>query len=583
MSEAFLSVEHSALGRRWEGPAPEIARLGQAIAQSADLPEIIGRILARRGVLPAEAAAHLAPSMRDLMPDPSCLRDMDAAAERFLRALRAGERIAVFADYDVDGGASAALLMIWLREMGAPAPTLYIPDRLSEGYGPNVPAMRRLGAAHDLILCVDCGTIAIEPIAAAGCDVLVLDHHQSGETLPPALAVVNPNRQDEDAGLGYLCGAGVVFLMLVAANRSLRKAGSDAPDLMAMLDLVALATVADVAPLTGLNRAFVRQGLAMMAQTARPGLAALGDVAGLTGPPSVYSLGFAFGPRINAGGRVGAADLGAKLLATEDPAEAEALAKRLEALNLARRDIEAGVLVAAMAQCETRDTGGPLVWAAGEGWHPGVVGIVAARLKEAFHRPAVVIGLNGAQGQGSGRSISGVDLGAAVARLMHERLITRGGGHAMAAGLSLKSCKLEEAMARLGALLAVGVSVNGARPPLRIDGVLAPGSCDPILADQIAAAGPFGAGAPAPRVALAAVRVLQARRVGENHLALRLDEGSGTQVVEAMAFRASDGALGEMLAMAAGGRVHVAGRLERDDWGGRRRAKLHIEDAAPVA
>ena len=324
-SPAFLNVEASVTGRRWLGPTPEIDRLGQAIAQAAGLPEIVGRVLARRGVAPAEAAAYLAPALRDLMPDPSTLRDMDRAAARFWQAVKARERIAIFADYDVDGGAAAALLLIWLRRMGRTA-TLYIPDRIEEGYGPNVPAMRQLGATHDLIVCVDCGTLSHEPIAAAGCDVIVLDHHLGAETLPPALAVVNPNRQDEDGALGYLCAAGVVFLMLVAVNRLLRAEGAAGPDLLGLLDLVALATVADVAPLTGLNRALVRQGLTVMARNARPGLVALAEIAGVAGPPTTWSLGFALGPRVNAGGRIGAADLGARLLATDDPHEAAALA-----------------------------------------------------------------------------------------------------------------------------------------------------------------------------------------------------------------------------------------------------------------
>ncbi len=490
---AFLNVEASITGRRWIGPSAEHDRLGQAIAQAAGLPEVVGRILARRGVAPAEAAAHLAPTLRELMPDPSGLRDMDRAAARFWQAVRAGERIAVFADYDVDGGASAALILTWLRQMGRTA-TLYIPDRIDEGYGPNVPAMRSLGAAHDLIVCVDCGTLSFEPVAAAGCDVIVLDHHLGPEVLPPALAVVNPNRQDEDGTLGHLCAAAVVFLMLVAVNRLARAEGTSGPDLLAMLDLVALATVADVAPLVGLNRALVRQGLAVMARCSRPGLVALAEAAGLTGRPSTYGLGFVLGPRVNAGGRIGAADLGARLLASDDPQAAAGLAARLHTLNAERREIEAGVRTAAEAQAAARGADGPLVWAAGAGWHPGVVGIVAARLKETFGRPAVVIGFDGVAGKGSGRSVTGVDLGAAIARLARDGLIGKGGGHRMAAGLSLTPDQLEPAMARLGELLAAQGA--GGRPArsLRLDGLLAPGGATQELADRIAAAGPYGAG-----------------------------------------------------------------------------------------
>jgi len=579
-SPAFLNVAASVTGRRWLGPSAEHERLGLAIAQAADLPELVGRVLARRGVAPAEAAAFLAPSLRDLMPDPSRLRDMDAAAARFWHAVRRRERIAVFADYDVDGGASAALVLTWLREMGIAA-TLYVPDRIDEGYGPNAPAMARLGAAHDLIVCVDCGTLAHAPIAAAGTDVIVLDHHLGAETLPPALAVVNPNRQDENGSLGYLCAAGVVFLLLVAVNRLARAEGVAVPDLLGFLDLVALATVADVAPLVGLNRAFVRQGLKIMAQRGRPGLAALAQSAGASGPATAFSLGFVLGPRVNAGGRVGAADLGARLLATADPHEAAALAARLEALNAERRAIEATVRAAAEAEAAARPES-PLVWAAGDGWHPGVVGIVAARLKEAFHRPAVVIGFDGDAGKGSGRSANGLDLGAAIHRLAHEGLIAAGGGHRMAAGLSLSRAQLAPAMARLGEILAAQTPEAAPSPRnLRLDGLVAPAAATPELVAALADAGPYGAGAPAPRVALAGVRLAGTRRLGDSHLALALAGTGGGPRLEAIAFRAFEGPLGPFLIERIGGGLHLAGRLERDDWGGRPRVKLHVEDAAP--
>lgn len=593
---AFLGVTASATGRRWVGPGAEEDRLARAIAQAAGTPAIVAAVLARRGVQPAEAAAYLAPSLRDLMPDPSRLRDMDRAAERLCAAVRRRERIAVFADYDVDGGASAALIIDWLRGLGIGA-SLYIPDRIEEGYGPNVPAMRALGAEQDLIICVDCGTLSFEPIAAAGCDVVVVDHHLAGETLPDALAVVNPNRQDETSGLGYLCAAGVVFMLLVAANRLLRAEGMAGPDLMGLLDLVALATVADVAPLTGLNRAFVRQGLRVMAQRGRPGIEALSRVAGANGAPTPYTLGFVLGPRVNAGGRIGAADLGARLLATRDADEAAALAERLHRLNGERREIEAAVLAAAEAQVEARieagveagvETGGEagpggearLVWAAGEGWHPGVVGIVAARLKEAHGRPSVVIGFDGDAGKGSARSVAGVDLGAAVARLMREGLIEKGGGHRMAAGLSLSRAQLEPAMARLGELISQGGVEGGEPRDLTVEGMIGVSGATPELAALIAAAGPFGAGSPAPRIVLAETLIAGVRRVGDGHLALRLGDGAGR--LDAMLFRAFASPLGELMERSVGTRMHLAGRLERDDWAGRTRAKLHVEDAAPV-
>lgn len=578
MSRAFLNVETSLTGRRWAGPSLEAERLAEAMAQTTRLPMALCHTLVARGVEPRDVAGFLAPSLRDLLPDPLRLKDMGKAANRFLTALKQRERIAIFADYDVDGGTSAALLIIWLRAMGAKT-TLYIPDRIDEGYGPNVVAMTALAKDHDLIVCVDCGTLSHDPIAAAHrADVLVLDHHLGGETLPSALAVVNPNRQDEDGTLGHLCAASVVFLMLVEANRQLRTDGITGPDLMSMLDLVALATIADVAPLIGVNRALVRQGIKVMARRDRIGLRALADVARMDQAPTPYALGFLIGPRINAGGRIGQADLGARLLATEDPHEAAALAERLDSLNTERREIEARVREAAMAQAEARGLDGPLVWAAGEGWHPGVVGIVAARLKEATHRPAVVIGLDGGEGKGSGRSVTGVDLGAAVHLLAAEGLLIKGGGHKMAAGLTVATNKLEAAMARLAELLARQGAGTGGTEVLRIDSLLMPGAATPALVEQIEAAGPFGASAPAPRFAFADQSV-SSRRIGENHLRLTFGDGSGAKL-EAMAFGAFDGPLGAALDNAGHQRFHLTGRLELNSWGGKTKVQLRLEDAA---
>jgi single-stranded-DNA-specific exonuclease len=577
---AFLNVATSATGRRWVGPSAEEDRLAEAMAQETGLDPAVARVLVRRGVAPAEAQGFLAPALRDLLPDPTQLRDVGAAAGRLVAAVDRGERIAVFADYDVDGAASAALVLGWLGGLGRRA-TLYVPDRIDEGYGPNVPAMQALGRAHDLIVCVDCGTLSHAPIAAAGCDVIVLDHHLAGETLPPACAVVNPNRQDEEGELGHLCAAGVVFLALVEANRQLRAAGRQGPELMGFLDLVALATVADVAPLVDVNRAFVRQGLAVMGRRARPGLAALADAARLDRPPSAYHLGFVLGPRVNAGGRVGAADLGARLLATADPREATTLARQLDVLNDERRRIEAAVLEEATAQAEARGLDAPLIWAAGEGWHPGVVGIVAARLKEAFGRPAVVIGLEGGEGKGSGRSVEGVDLGHAVQRAASEGLLLKGGGHRMAAGLTVAREAVPAAMARLAALLArQGAGATGPRE-LRLDGLLMPGACTPELVERLEAAGPYGAAAPAPRFALAGVMPRHARRVGESHLKLALAESGGGRL-EAIAFRAMEGPLGALLEAAADRPLHLAGRLDLNHWQGRTTVQFRIEDAAPA-
>lgn len=575
---AFLNVETSLTGRRWVGPLPEERRLAEAMAQITALPPALCQILAQRGVAPENAASYLAPALRDLMPNPLTLKDMDKAAARFLAAIDARQRIAIFADYDVDGGASAALLIIYLRALGLTA-TLYIPDRIDEGYGPNEAAMAQLGAGHDLIVCVDCGTLSHGPIAAADCDVIVLDHHLSSDSLPAALAVVNPNRMDENGDLAHLCAAGVVFLLLVEANRQLRATGGvQVPDLMGYLDLVALATVADVAPLIGLNRAFVRQGLKVMARRERVGLRALADIARMDTAPNAYALGFVLGPRINAGGRIGQADLGARLLATDSDSEAAALAERLDVLNTERRDVEAAVRAEALAQAGARGLDAPLVWAAGEGWHPGVVGIVAARLKEAARRPAVVIGFDGDIGKGSARSISGVDLGAAVQRLAAEGLLIKGGGHKMAAGLTVAREHLTAAMERLAELLAKQGSGAGEGSDLRIDALLAPSAASPELVAQIDSAGPFGASAPAPRFAFADMAV-SARPMGIGHLRLSFGDGLGPKL-DGVLFGAFQTPMGDALLAGGAGRFHLAGRVEVNTWGGRARVQLRLEDAA---
>ena len=576
---SFLGVDASLTGRRWIGPPDGTLRLAEAMAQETGLPDPVCRLLVARGVEPRDAEAYLKPALRDLLPDPMTLRDMEPAAKRLLAALARRERIAVFADYDVDGGASAALLLDWLSQQGVSA-TLYVPDRIDEGYGPNPPAMKALAAEHDLIICVDCGTLSFDAISAATeADVVILDHHLGGETLPNALAVVNPNRQDEDGALSHLCAAAVVFLVLVEANRRLRQSGRTGPDLMAMLDLVALATVADVAPLTGVNRALVRQGLKVMAARARPGLAALADVAGLDVPPAAYHLGYILGPRVNAGGRVGRADLGARCLSSRDPHEARALAERLDQLNTERREIEAAVRDAALAQAETRGLEGPLVWAAGEGWHPGVVGIVAARLKEATNRPAIVIGFDGDEGKGSGRSVNGVDLGHAIQRVATEGLLIKGGGHRMAAGLTVARDSLEPAMARLAELIEKQGVALGAPRDLRLDAALMPGAATVDLIEEIEAAGPFGQGAPAPRFALPDMMIHAVREVGSGHLKLTAGDGLGARI-DAIAFGAFDSPLGTRLQSHGGARFHLAGRLEVNHWRGRQTVQLRLEDAA---
>ncbi|WP_265499206.1 single-stranded-DNA-specific exonuclease RecJ [Paracoccus beibuensis] len=577
---AFLGIDSSLTGRRWIGPEAELERRAEGLAQQAALPLPVARVLAERAVEPAEASGFLTPKLRDLLPDPLLLRDMDVAADRLVEAAVTGQRIAIFADYDVDGGASAALLIDWLHQQGRQA-TLYIPDRIDEGYGPNVPAMEALARDHDLIVCVDCGTLSHDALAAAkGCDVIVLDHHLGGETLPPALAVVNPNRNDEDGTLGHLCAAGVVFLTLVQAGRGLRARGLPEPDLMAMMDLVALATVADVAPLVGVNRAFVRQGLAVMARRQRTGLVALSDVARLDGPPAAFHLGFLLGPRINAGGRVGRADLGALCLSCRDPRQAEDLARQLDELNRDRRNIEAAVRLEALAQVEAR--GDPrLSWAAGPGWHPGVVGIVAARVKEATDLPSVVIGVEGGIGKGSARSVPGIDLGRAIQRLAREGLLLKGGGHEMAAGLTAEEAKIAPAMERLADLIARDLAGRTGGRELRISGLLECAGATPQMYRMLEDAGPYGQAAPAPRFAFADQLIDSAATMGDRHLRLSF-RSSGAPALEAVAWGAMDGPLGPGLIGAKGRRFHLAGKLELSTWGGRERLRLRLDDAAPV-
>jgi len=580
---AFLNVATSATGRRWIGPSIEEDRLAEAMAQITKLPAPLCRTLVKRGVTAEDASTFLAPTLRDLLPDPHDLRDMEKAAQRFLVAVKTKQRIAIFADYDVDGGTSAALLICWLRDMGLKS-TLYIPDRIDEGYGPNDEAMAALAKDHDLIICVDCGTLTHGPIAAAvGADVIVLDHHLGGETLPDCVAVVNPNRQDESGDLGHLCAAGVVFLMLVEANRQMKASGAAGPDLMSALDLVALGTVADVAPLIGVNRAFVRQGLTVMGRRGRIGITALSDVAGMNEAPNSYHLGFLLGPRVNAGGRIGKADLGARLLATVDRNEASALADMLDQLNTERREVESAVRDLAIEQAEARGYDAPLVWAAGKNWHPGVVGIVASRLKDASNRPSVVIGIDeDGTGKGSGRSVTGIDLGAAIQRLASEGLLIKGGGHKMAAGLSVEGDKIEAAMARLGELLAKQGSDKIGPADLKLDGVLMPAAATVELVNQIEQAGPFGAGAPAPRFVFPDVQILFAKTVGANHLKITFGDGLGKRI-DSISFGAMDGPLGPMLTNHNCARFHLAGRLEINTWQGRQSVQLRLEDAAPAA
>mgnify|MGYP003958492121 FL=1 len=581
MNDIFLDVESSISGRRWTGPNISVDRQAEMILQETNFSSAMANVLARLGVEANQVKNYIKPSLRDLMPNPLKILDMEKAASRVNIAVNNHERIAIFADYDVDGATSGALLHDWLTQLGN-IPTLYVPDRIEEGYGPNIVAMETLANVHDLIICVDCGTLSHETInKITNTDIIILDHHLGGETLPNAYAVVNPNRQDEKGDLYYLCAAGVVFLTLVAANSIRRNNNKSTPDLLNMLDLVALGTVADVAPLIGFNRALVRQGLKVMAKRERIGITALSDIAKMNNAPSPYHLGYLLGPRINAGGRVGKADLGIRLLTCKNFDEANSIADKLNQLNDERRSIEATVQIQALEQVEKMDSNSALAWAAGEGWHPGVVGIVASRIKEITNKPTVVIGLDEHEGKGSGRSISGIDLGSSIATLQRENLIIRGGGHKMAAGLSLEREKLEIAMSRLNELLANQGSKSFQTRELQLDGALSLPAITIELLEQLETAGPFGAGAPGPRFALPFMRITFAKRAGESHLRLRLVDDSGASI-DAIAFGAFKSDLGKTLENHKGQIFHVAGRLEIDTWNGRMRPKLNLEDATYV-
>lgn len=584
---AFLGVERSLSGRRWvEAPSDE--RLARALAQRHDLPEIVARILAARGVTLDAAADHLQPTLRAAMPDPSSLKDMDRAADRLVRAIAGGERIAVFGDYDVDGATSAALLLRYLRHVGV-QPLLHIPDRQTEGYGPNAPALLRLHqAGATLVVTVDCGTLAFAPLeeaAQAGLDVIVLDHHTAEVRLPPAVAVVNPNRLDESGTLRQLAACGVVYLTLVAVNRALRRDGVFAsraePDLLGLLDLVALGTICDVVPLTGLNRAMVTQGLKIMTRRGNAGVAALCDTAKIVGALDAYHAGYLLGPRINAGGRLGRSDLGARLLSTDDVAEAADLARVLDSHNDERKAVEAEVQRQAVEQIEAAETEpGRVLMAVGEGWHPGVVGIVAGRLKDRYNRPACVVALEDGVGRGSGRSVPGIDLGVAIIEAWQAGLLQAGGGHAMAAGFTVATANLD-ALRRFLDDHAAGQAASPPVPVLTLDGALAVGGATPALAGILAQLGPFGSGNAEPRFALLDARPTAARVVGSGHVSCFLTGAEGGRL-RAIAFRAAGTELGRALLDPAGAPLRVAGVLRLDVWNGVERVQMHIQDAAPA-
>lgn len=591
----FLGVRQSARGLLWRERLPAEAHgLALAISQQHGLPELLGRVLAARGVTTETVQRFLDPTLKAMLPDPSTLRDMDVAAARLADAIERKEHVAVFGDYDVDGASSAALLARYLAHHGLAA-RIYIPDRLFEGYGPNPQAIDLLAdEGARLVVTVDCGTTSFEPLAhakARGLDVVVIDHHQADEQLPPMTALVNPNRQDDLSGQGHLCAAGVVFLTLVATTRELRRrgcyrAGLREPDLLASLDIVALATVADVVPLAGLNRAYVVKGLQVMRQRRNIGLRALFDAANLAQAPTPYHLGFILGPRINAGGRIGDAGLGARLLSTDDEAEAARIAGLLDRLNKERKAIETAMIDEAAAEAEAELAANPdlpLVLVGSARWHKGIVGLVASRLTERHRRPSCVIAWDSegetAVGTGSLRSIAGADIGAAVRGAVASGYLKKGGGHAMAAGLTLERGKLADLKAFLAEALAGSVRDASTAAGLDIDGALTPAAANDTLLELVDKAGPYGQGNPQPRFAFPSIRVKFAKIVGEAHVRCVLEGGDGSRL-EAVAFRAAGQPLGEMLMGASGLPLHVAGHLKRDSWGGREKIELMIDDAA---
>jgi single-stranded-DNA-specific exonuclease len=587
-AETVLGVERSAAGRRWYSREGDI-RTGLALAQRYGLPEIVGRIMAARGVQLDEAEAWLDPTLRDLLPDPSHLKDMDRAAERIATAIQAGEIVAIFGDYDVDGATSTALLQRFLEAAGGRVMT-YIPDRIKEGYGPNAPALlslQRRGAA--LAITVDCGITAFEALeeaAEGGLEVIVVDHHVAEPRLPRALAVVNPNRLDDDSPHGQMAAVGVAFLLAVAVNRVLREAGwyADrvAPDLRQWLDLVALGTVCDVVPLTGVNRALVAQGLKVMARRGNQGIVALADISRMNEAPEAWHAGFLLGPRVNAGGRVGEAGLGTALLTAPDYATALPLAQQLDAHNTERKNIEATCLEQAIAQIEDATMHDGLVYAVSEGWHPGVIGIVAGRLKERFNRPACVVAMADGVGKGSGRSVAGVDLGTAIIAARQEGLLISGGGHAMAAGFTVAADRQDAFREFLAGRIVAQTGDGGPVAELGLDGVLQPRGATVELAGVLRKLAPFGAGNREPRFAISAARIAKADVVGGDHVRCILTGEDGGRL-KAIAFRCADRPLGQLLLQSSGLPLHIAGHIRVDRWQGRESVQMIIDDAAAVS
>lgn len=576
--------QRSVLGKYWQKRVVD-DRNSITLSQQFNVPLSVGEILSGRGITSESAAFFMAPRLRDVLPDPSALKDCDKAVNRIIQALQRQEKICVFGDYDVDGATASALLRRYFRAIGHET-SLYIPDRIDEGYGPNAEAMRMIHQrGHSLVIMVDCGTTAFDPLTTAqdlGLDVIVVDHHSAQPALPPACAIINPNRLDEDSPLTTLCAAGVTFMLLVALNRALRQHGwftvqRPEPDLKTYLDLVALGTVCDVMPLTGLNRAFVAQGLAIMRQRSNIGVCALLDSANVFEPPSAYHLGFVLGPRINAGGRVGQADLGSRLLTTQDPIEARSIAEKLTRFNEERKEIEHTVTQEALAKIDYLELDkNPVIMVSGKGWHPGVIGIVASRLKEKFSRPACVVSFDEqGVGKGSGRSITGVNLGGAMHMACHLNLLRHGGGHGMAAGFTVMDAQYAEFDAFLQARL--GEQIRLTEPTLTVDGVIAVSGATADLVTHLAALEPFGMGNPSPKFALQYAFIDYAEQVGADHVRCQIRGQDGTKL-KGIAFRALSTPLGEAMLKNRHQLFHIAGSLKIDKWGRKAEVSCTVED-----
>lgn len=587
----LLDVSSSLTGKTWRLRASPEAEVNRIVREQR-IDDVLARLIAARGISADEAGKFLAPRLKDYFPDPSSFADMDKAAGLLWDALEAQRKIAVFADYDVDGATSAAQLIRWMRSQDCNA-THYVPDRIEEGYGPNIAAFESLrDQGVEVVITVDCGAAAhsaLEAAAELGLEVIVVDHHLMDGAFPPAAALVNPNRPDDQSGCGHMAAAGVTYILLAALNREGRRRGhfdpSSAPDLLDFADLAALGTVCDVVPLTGINRAIVAQGLKVMSRWDQTGLAALAEIAGIDEAASVYHAGFLLGPRINAGGRVGQADLGVQLLTTDDREQALKHAKRLDLSNTERRSIEADVLDAALAQVDGQGGSRAVLVAAGEGWHPGVIGVVAGRIKERYDKPAIVIGIDRdaeiPAGKGSGRSVPGVNLGGAIAQAREAGLLRSGGGHAMAGGLTVDPDGINALVEFLDARLAPELAAAEDARTRWIDGVLSPAAATLDLCRSLETLGPFGQGHPEPRFVMPNVRVTYAKRVGSDHVRATLEGPDGARVA-AIGFRLADLPAGEALLRASDQRLHIAGRLKINAWQGRESVQLQIEDVAPA-